>query len=42
MVSDKKDFDEVAVQMLDSKWATQVKGRSSELAKMMKEDIYET
>jgi lysozyme len=39
---DKKDFDEVAVQMLDSKWATQVKGRSSELAKMMKEDIYET
>ena len=37
-----KDFDEVAVQMLDSKWATQVKGRSSELAKMMKEDIYET
>ena len=38
----KKDYDEVAVQMLDSKWAQQVKGRSSELARMMKEDIYHT
>tara|TARA_S200002703_G_scaffold119493_1_gene105259 strand:+ start:1572 stop:2021 length:450 start_codon:yes stop_codon:yes gene_type:complete len=35
-----KDFDEVAVQMLDSKWAQQVKGRSHELAEMMKEDKY--
>tara|TARA_R100000657_G_C4581385_1_gene43460 strand:+ start:49 stop:504 length:456 start_codon:yes stop_codon:yes gene_type:complete len=38
----KKDYDEAAAQMLDSKWAQQVKGRSSELAKMMKEDIYHT
>jgi lysozyme len=35
-----KDYDEVAKQMLDSKWATQVKGRAQELAGMMKTDIY--
>jgi len=35
-----KDFDEVAKQMLDSKWAQQVKGRSIELAGMMKTNVY--
>ena len=35
-----KDYDEVAVQMLDSKWAEQVKGRANELAGMMKTDVY--
>jgi|TARA_R100001509_G_C4849493_1_gene209545 lysozyme len=35
-----KDYDEVANQMLDSKWAEQVKGRANELAGMMKSDIF--
>jgi|TARA_R100001163_G_scaffold5922_1_gene6836 lysozyme len=34
-----KDFEEAANQMLDSKWAKQVKGRANELASMMKSDI---
>lgn len=35
-----KDFDEVAKQMLDSKWAEQVKGRANELAGMMRTDVF--
>ena len=34
-----KDYEEAAKQMLDSKWAKQVKGRANELANMMKSDI---
>ena len=37
---DDKDYDKVAEEMLSSKWAQQVKGRSSELAGMMKTDVY--
>jgi len=37
---DNKDYDKVAEEMLNSKWAQQVKGRSSELAGMMKTDVY--
>jgi lysozyme len=32
----KEDYVEAACQMVDSKWATQVKGRAVELAVMMK------
>lgn len=35
------DYDKVAVEMLDSKWAKQVKGRSHELADMMREDSFQ-
>ena len=31
-----KDFDTAAEEMLDSRWAEQVKGRATELAEMMK------
>ena len=34
------NYDKVADEMLDSKWAKQVKGRSIELADMMREDKY--
>lgn len=34
-----QDYEEAARQMLDSKWAKQVKGRANELASMMKSDI---
>jgi lysozyme len=34
-----QDYEEAAKQMLDSKWAKQVKGRANELASMMKSDI---
>ena len=34
------NYDKVAEEMLDSKWAKQVKGRSIELAEMMREDKY--
>ena len=34
------NYDKVADEMLDSKWAKQVKGRSIELAEMMREDKY--
>lgn len=37
---EKKDYLKAAAEMLDSKWAYQVKGRSTELAKMMIEDRY--
>lgn len=33
---EREDFTEAACQMVDSKWATQVKGRAVELATMMK------
>ncbi len=32
----KEDWNEASIQMLDSKWARQVKGRAKELAKRMK------
>jgi hypothetical protein len=35
------DYDKVAVEMLDSKWAEQVKGRSHELADMMRDDSFQ-
>lgn len=35
----KKDWDEAAEEMLASKWATQVKGRATELANMMKGNL---
>ena len=34
------NYNKVAEEMLDSKWAKQVKGRSIELAEMMREDKY--
>ena len=34
-----QNYEEAAKQMLDSKWAKQVKGRANELASMMKSDI---
>ena len=34
-----KDYVEAAKQMLDSKWAKQVKGRANDLANMMESDI---
>ena len=35
------NYEKVADEMLDSKWAKQVKGRSIELADMMREDKYQ-
>ena len=35
----KEDFAEAAEEMLASKWAAQVKGRATELARMMKENV---
>jgi hypothetical protein len=35
----KQDWDEASEEMLASKWAVQVKGRATELARMMKENV---
>ena len=37
----KSDFDEASVQMLDSRWAKQVKSRSTTLSEAMKTGVME-
>lgn len=36
------NFDRAAIEMLDSKWATQVKGRAKRLARIMQTGVYES